>query len=218
MIMQPGREVSKHFGIVHSPMIHIDRHRPQASLKSFYQEPSSVALKDIKAQLLIHTDSDCLLSFTHVHEYLRNNVALQGQGQEELGRTGITWTECLPAPSLGLLPAWIPVAGTRWCWAVATRWRAQPRLSIGCLPAQATHASAAHHLIGAALLFSQRCSLLCCSALCFSLLLCSVLLCIIATTCLGVHLGLVAVMLKFWTGVWSRYFLGAIRSGKSFCP
>ena len=147
--------------IVHSPMIHIDRHHPQASIKSFYQEPSSVALNDINVQLLIHSDSDCLLSFTHVHENLRNNVTVQGQGQGELSRTGITWTECLPAPSLGLLPAWIPVAGTRWCWAVATRWRAQPRLSIGCLPAQATHASAAHHLIGAALLFSQRCSLLC---------------------------------------------------------
>ena len=51
--------------IVHSPMIHIDRHHPQASIKSFYQEPSSVALDDIIVQLLIHSDSDCLLSFTH---------------------------------------------------------------------------------------------------------------------------------------------------------
>ena len=117
---------------------------------------------------------------------------------------GITWTECLPAPSLGLLPAWIPAAGTRWCWAVATRWRAQPRLSIGCLPAQATHASAAHHLIGAALLFSQRCSLLC--SLFFSAALFCSVLCIIATTCLGVHLSLVAVILRFWTGFWVGIF------------
>ena len=52
--------------IVHSPKIHIDCHHPQASIKSFYEEPSSVALNDIKVQLLIHSDSDCLLSFTHV--------------------------------------------------------------------------------------------------------------------------------------------------------
>ena len=63
-----GHEVSKHFGFDRSQShdSHIDRHHPQASLKSFYQEPSSVALNDIKVQLVIHSDSDCLLSFTHV--------------------------------------------------------------------------------------------------------------------------------------------------------
>ena len=55
--------------IVHSPMIHIDRHHPQASIKYFYEEPSSVALNDIKVQLPIRSDADCLLSFTHVVLY-----------------------------------------------------------------------------------------------------------------------------------------------------
>ena len=129
-------------------MIHIDRHHPQASIKSFYQEPSSVAFNDIKVQLLIHSDSDCLLSFTHVHEYLRNNVALQGQGQEELGRTGITWTECLPAPSLGLsmLPSapLIPAA-SRWLARFGDGWREQ-QIQAGAptsLEAQAAVAFAA---------------------------------------------------------------------------